>query len=285
MAHGKETLSDLDIPDWMVRMGVDWNVVARRVNAHFDTLVASGTYPTAAPRPTAIVSTRVRSEMLADTLAGLLLPAMDAAREATRRRECSERLQRIVLAMLLYESDHGELPPAYTVDADGNRLHSWRVVLLPYLGQQALYDKIRLDEPWNSEHNRKLHGQAVAFYQCPSAELSPGQTTFSVVVGPEMPFDGSDGKKLATFGPKSAAMILVVERTQPVCWMDPTQDVPQGVADVGIDKKQRRGGEIASPHPGGANFGLRNGGCHFLSEVIDIEVFKGLLRGTVEEVP
>ena len=187
--------------------------------------------------------------------------------------------------MLLYESDHGMLPPAYTADADGNPLHSWRVVLLPYLGQQSLYDKIRLDEPWNSEHNQKFHGEAVAFYQCPSATLSPGQTTYSVVVGPDMPFEGAEGKKLADFGPKSATMILVVERTQPVCWMDPTQDVSQGVADVGIDVNDGLGGEIASPHPGGANFGLRSGGCHFLSAVIDLDVFEGLLRGTIEVVP
>jgi hypothetical protein len=285
MSRGNNALSDLNIPGWMLRMGVDWNVVARRVNSHFDALVASGAYPTPTPRPTAIVSARVRSELLADTLGALLLPAMDAAREATRRRQCVERVQRVVLAMLLYESDHGELPPAYMVDADGNPLHSWRVVLLPYLGQQTLYDKIRLDEPWNSEHNRKFHGQAVAFYQCPSAELSPGQTTYSVVIGPEMPFEGAEGKKLASFGPKSSPTILVVERTQPVCWMDPTLDVPQSLADSGINVNDGRGGEIASPHPGGANFGLRNGGCHFLSQDIDLDVFTGLLRGTVEVVP
>jgi len=285
MAHGGSTLTDLEVPGWMLRMGLDWNVIARRVNAQFDALAANGTYPTPTPRPTAMISRQARSESVADILGALLLPAMDAAREATRRRQCAERMQRVALAMLLYESDRGTLPPACTVDADGNPLHSWRVVLLPYLGQQTLYDKIRLDEPWNSEHNRSFHSEAVAFYQCPSAELSPGQTTYSVVVGPEMPLEGAEGKKLAAFGPKSAAMILVVERTQPVCWMDPTQDVPQGVADVGIDKKQRRGGEIASPHPGGAIFGLRNAGCNFLSQDIDLDVFKGLLRGTVEEVP
>lgn len=285
LANGNDTLSDVDVPDWMVGMGLDWNLIARRVNAQYDTMLAGGAYVAPTSRPMAIVSTRVRSEMMADTLCALLLPALDAAQEATHRRQCVERMHRLALAMLLYESKHGMLPPACTVDAHGNPLHSWRVMLLPHLGQQSLYDKIRLNEPWNSEHNRKLHGEAVAFYQCPSAELSPGQTTYSVVVGPEMPFETANGKKLAHFGPKSAAMILVVEREQPVCWMDPTQDVSQGAADVGMDTNAALRAEITSPHPGGANFGLRNGGCRFVTETIDPEVFMGLLRGTIEEVP
>lgn len=285
IAHGNSSLSDtIKVPGWMEGMGLDWNVIARRVNAQHDTMLAKG-IPTTTRRRMAIISTRLRSELMGDMLGDYFLPAMEAAREATRRRQCQERIHRGNLAMLLYESDHGTLPPAYTVDADGNRLHSWRVALLPYLGQQRLYDKIRLDEPWNSKHNRKLNAETVAFYQCPSAALSPGQTTYSVVVGPEMPFEGAKGKRLADFGPKSAAMILFAERAQPVCWMDPTQSIPQAIADIGIDKDDGRGGEIASPHPGGALFGLRNGGCCFLPNVIDLEVFKGLLRGTVEEVP
>jgi len=284
LAHGNNPLSDIDIPEWKMKMGLDWNVIAQRINAQCDVVPVWSRSSTPTHRWMAIFSTRKRSELMADTLLIMTL-ATGAMEEYTRRRHCAERMRRVSLAMLLYESDHGTLPPAYTVDADGNPLHSWRVVLLPYLGGQTLYDKTRLDEPWDSEHNRKLHGEAVDFYQCPSAELSPGQTTYSVVVGPEMPFEGAKGKRLADFGPKSAAMILLAERAQPICWMDPTQSIPQGIADVGINVKDGRAGKIASPHPGGALFGLRNGSCHFLSSSIDFEVFKGLLRGTVEEVP
>jgi hypothetical protein len=286
MAHGNRSLSDFELPTYMPRTVFDWNVVARRVNGHVDTMLESGESPTLSPfRPMAIVSQRVRSEYLADILGALLLPALDAVEEATRRQQCVEHIHRTSLAMLLYEIDHGTLPPAYTVDAEGNALHSWRVLLLPYLGQQALYDRIRLDEPWDSERNREFHDETVVFYQCPSAALSSGQTTYSVVVGPDMPFESADGKKLADFGPKSAAMILVVERAHPICWMDPTQGIPQGVADVGINRGVEDGGEIGSPHPGGANFGLRSGCCRFVSDTIHPEVFEGLLRGTVEEVP
>jgi len=284
MAHGKGPLPDyMGVPVWVEKMGVDWSAVAKRVNTHYDTLFAGGGAPSCSFRSTAFVSTRVRSESLGDALGGFMVSGLDAASEAPRRRTCSERIHRITLAMWLYESDHGTLPPAYTVDANGNALHSWRVSLLPYLGQRALYDKIRLDEPWDSEHNRTFHYEAVDFCRCPSAGLSPGQTTYSVVVGRETAFVGAKGKKLADFGPKSASMILVVERALPVCWMNPTRDVSQRVADIGINVNKGAGGEIASPHPGGANFGLRNGGCSFLCS--DCEVLKGLLRGTVEELP
>ncbi len=284
-SYGTNSLSDVQVPAWMMRMGLDWNLIARRMNAYYDEMETGIAAPMPKPRRMAFISTRARSESMADIFTALLLPAVGAAEEATRRRQCAERMHRVALAMLLYEADHGTLPPAYTIDGDGNRLHSWRVALLPYLSQQTLYDKIRLDEPWDSEHNRKLHGEAVSFYQCPSAELSPGKTTYSVVVGADVPFEGADGNKLADFGPKSGPMILVVECAQPICWMDPTQDIPQGIADVGVNKDDGNGGEIASPHPGGALFGLRNGGCVFLTSTIDIETFKGLLRGTVEELP
>ena len=172
----------------------------------------------------------VRSRRVADAVAGLCMPAFQAIREANRRSNCVGNLHRITLAMLIYEREHGTLPPAYTVDADGNPLHSWRVLLLPYLGEEELYGKLRLDEPWDSEHNRQFHDAALAIYQCPSAELAPGQTTYSVVVGENTAFQAGEGKSLDDFGMN---LILVVEREQPVCWMDPTSELAESIAFEG----------------------------------------------------
>jgi len=223
--------------------------------------------------------------MFADMMGALMLPASGAAHEAMRRSVCVDRLRQITLAMLLYERDHGTLPPAYTAGSNGEPLHSWRVALLPYLGQQELYEKIRLDQPWDSSHNRQFHKQAGDFYQCPSASLSPGQTTYSVVVGPDAPFEADKGKPLSQFGPKSARMILVVERRQAACWMDPNFELPQADTEPGINRRDAGGMSIGSQHPGGANFGLRDGSVYFLSETIDAEQFKDLLHGTGDKVP
>ena len=286
MACGKGSLDDWGLPSQMPReIGLDWNLIARRINGYYDTMPSDDEIPRPAWRWQALVSPAARSELFADMVAALTLPAWEAAEEALRRRACVDRMHRVTLAILLYECDHGTLPPAYTVDASGNPLHSWRVLLLPYLGQQELFDSIRLDEPWDSEHNQQFHKHVLETYQCPSSGLKPGQTTYSVVVGPDTAFQAGQGKSLSDFGPKSAGMILLVERRSPGCWMDPALDVPQEVAEEGVNESAPGNDAIASPHPGGANVGQRSGSTQFLSEIVDSETLKGLLQGTGGRIP
>jgi hypothetical protein len=186
--------------------------------------------------------------------------------------------------MLIHERRHGTLPLACTVDADGNPLHSWRVLLLPYLGEEELFDKIRLDEPWNSPHNRQFHDRAVPVYQCPSAELAAGQTSYSVVVGEKTAFVAGEGKSLDSFGMN---LILVVEREQPVCWMDPTSEMTEAVAGKGIN---RIAGGLASPHldrtaphPNWMVVGFRDGSVQRIASPIDPTTLQGLLDGSAED--
>lgn len=280
LAHGKPIadIFDEEIP----RGRIDWNVVARRMNAHNDSLHAGQEMALVQNPLAALISRKVRSQMMADIFASIVV-ASPAGLGAVHRSTCSDHLRQISLAMLRYEIDHGTLPPAFTVDESGEPLHSWRVLLLPYLGQQELHDKIRLDEPWDSQHNRKFHIAEVEFYQCPAHALSAGRTRYAVVVGPDMPFQAGKGRPFSDFGPQSATMPLVVECKSDVCWMDPRQDVAQEMAYAGINStefaNQRTRNSIASPHPGGANFGLRGGACQFISEAIDAEDFRALLRG------
>ena len=81
-----------------------------------------------------------------------------------------ERMQRVVLGVQRYrEANGGAYPAAYTVDAEGKPLHSWRVLILPYLGdaESALYEQIRLDEPWDSEWNSQFHAQTPTVFVAP----------------------------------------------------------------------------------------------------------------------
>ena len=86
-------------------------------------------------------------------LLALLLPAVQAAREASRRMECSNNLKQISLAMHSYHDVYGSLPPAYTIDEEGRRLHSWRTLLLPYLEAGQIYEQLDLSQPWDSLDN------------------------------------------------------------------------------------------------------------------------------------
>src|SRR6476620_4852071 len=97
-------------------------------------------------------------------------PAVDmGSREAARRMQCSNNLHNIAIALQNYHDDHGSFPPAYIAAADGKPMHSWRVLLLPYLDREDLYAKYRFDEPWDGPNNSQLHGQALKVFLCSSS--------------------------------------------------------------------------------------------------------------------
>src|SRR5262245_36590716 len=82
--------------------------------------------------------------------------AIKGARGSAQRIQCANNLKQIGLALHNFEAVHSALPPQAIVDEEGEPLLSWRVAILPYIGEQALYDEFHLDEPWDSEHNLAL---------------------------------------------------------------------------------------------------------------------------------
>lgn len=134
-----------------------------------------------------------------------------------------QRVSRVVLAMLLYEKEHGHLPPAYTEDQQGNKLHSWRTLLLPYLGHQALYEQIRLDEPWDSRHNQQFWKEDLTVFQSSEHQVT-GTTSMAVVVGPNTAFPGNGGRRLSEIKKRFDQVAIVVEHPSTTPWMDPTQE-------------------------------------------------------------
>jgi hypothetical protein len=88
----------------------------------------------------------------------------------------------IVLAMLNFEDQRGRLPGRANFDVSGQPLLSWRVHLLPFLGQKELYEQFHLDEPWDSKHNRALIAKMPPIYRTPGAPAAAGKTRFVVPV-------------------------------------------------------------------------------------------------------
>src|SRR5262249_19251820 len=111
---------------------------------------------------------RISLEADLETTAELVAVPIRQAREAARRSQCTNNLKQIGLAMHDYHRAHGTFPPAYSTSPDGKPLLSWRVHILPFLGQKALYDEFHKDEPWDSEHNKTLISRMPAVYTCPS---------------------------------------------------------------------------------------------------------------------
>src|SRR5262249_1746028 len=76
--------------------------------------------------------------------------------QASAKDLVEEQLRTLAQAFDKYREKHGDYPPPAIYDRDGRPLLSWRVALLPYLGEESLYKSFKLDEPWDSLHNKRL---------------------------------------------------------------------------------------------------------------------------------
>jgi prepilin-type processing-associated H-X9-DG protein len=224
--------------------------------------------------------------LLAGVLAALLVPAVGAARDAARRTQCMNNVKQIGLAMQMYADTYRTFPPAYTVDAAGKPMHSWRVLLLPYLEGGPLYDQYRMDEPWDGPNNSQLAGLMPAVFRCPSEAATPGSTTtvYAVVNGPGAVFDGDKLCTLASVTDGLSNTLVVVEAAGAnIHWMEP-RDLDftqlQGVING------TGGNEIASHHPGMAVVGFADGSVRALPSSVQPTVVRALItRAGGEPIP
>lgn len=175
--------------------------------------------------------------VLAATVIGLLLlgqlfyPSLDGAREAILRSDCEDNLRKITLAIHEYESKYGHIPPPYSIADDGTPLHSWRVLLLPFLGEQSLYDEIDLDKPWDDPANIPFHDRMPEVYCCPAVKYhskwgSSGNTTaYIVVVDAGTPWNSISPPSLAQISNAdglSRTIAIVESENHRIPWMSPS---------------------------------------------------------------
>jgi len=215
----------------------------------------------------------------------LLFPAQASAPEAARRSQCVNNLKQIVLAMENYHRKYRCFPPAYTVDSTGQHLHSWRVLLLPFLEQKDVYDRLRLDEPYDSPHNRAVfesaefegHGRSLnmpGVFRCPSDRKNRTDTNYVLIVGPRTLSNGPKSVRLKDITDGASNTIAVVEiYDSGIRWYEP-RDLSAEQMSFRINDLEYVG--IASRHPGGAQVGLADGSVRFLSEDTDPRVVEAL---------
>lgn len=202
--------------------------------------------------------------------------AVVAAREAARRAQCLCNLCQITLALHNYHVAYGSFPPAHVDDADGKPMHSWRVLLLPFMEQQTLYSAYNLSEPWDSPGNRKLVRQMPPLFACPSRHpgVSTGLTSFVAVTGPRTAFP--DGRTVElddiTDGSSSTIMVAEVENVD-IAWTEP-RDLDVRAMSFRVNDPKRAG--ISSPHPGGAHVAFADGGKRFLRDRVTPAALRAL---------
>lgn len=169
----------------------------------------------------------------APIMAALLLPAVAQARGAAQRTVAVNNLKQIGLAMHNYHDTYRGFPAAYSTNRDGQALLSWRVHILPFIDQTALYEQFHLDEPWDSEHNKKLIPQMPQVYRSPDSMAEPGKTNYlgirgeqGVMVAPE---DDEKGKATPIGtrmnqildGTSNTIMVVEANDAKAVIWTKP----------------------------------------------------------------
>ena len=215
-------------------------------------------------------------------LVALLLPAVQAAREAARRMQCSNNLKQIGLAMHNYNQQYGCFPPAFIADKHGKAMHSWRVLILPFMDQKSLYDRYRFDEPWDGPHNKALASQMPAVYRCPT-EAGPDsvQTSYAMIVGPHAFSDGPTPRKFGDIKDGLSNTIMVAECAGAgINWLEPrdldTEKMTYHIQSPNGDRKPDKS-DICSDHAGVANVLFCDGAVRTLSFGLDPEILKALM--------
>jgi RNA polymerase sigma factor (sigma-70 family) len=165
----------------------------------------------------------VRGTMESKTpLVGMLIPAVQKVRTAAKQQVSMNNLKQIGLAMHNYHDTYGRLPPPAIVDKDGKPLLSWRVAILPFIEQDNLYRQFKLDEPWDSEHNKKLMAQMPSVYAPTKGPVKdPSGTYYQVFIGKDTVFEPGEKITLISITDGTSNTLMVVEAADTVSWTKP----------------------------------------------------------------
>jgi prepilin-type processing-associated H-X9-DG protein len=161
--------------------------------------------------------------MVGVTIVVLLLSFLGSDTRA--KEQCRENLKRIALALHDYESRNGSLPPACQKGKDGRPMVSWRVLILPFLARQDLYDAYHFDESWDSPSNSQLIAQMPEVFRCPAAPRDPpGRTSYVAVVGSQTMWPGDRGVTLeemsAADGVANTVCLIEIDKSD-IAWTEP----------------------------------------------------------------
>lgn len=199
------------------------------------------------------------------------LPAFQEFREMQDRVGTMRNIEKIASAMAAYAADHGTYPPAIIRDSNGAPMHSWRVLLLPYLNQTELHNQYNFDKPWNAPENSALSALMPDVYFAQSSQGGPAyEACYQLVTGPNTlnPTTGPLRPDQCLDDPaKTAIVVEAYSGTSGIVstggWLEPTElDITKMTGQIGLSQ----GVEIGGVTSGGAAIATADGRAHFLSE-------------------
>jgi hypothetical protein len=220
-------------------------------------------------------------------------PRESKATDAQLLARSFNNLKQIGLALHNFHDVHQHLPPAFVMGPDNRPWHSWRVLLLPYLDQAALYTRYRFDEPWDGPDNRKLLDEMPSIYADPvHGENREFYTHYVAISGDDMAFtaegadfDGGDiapalkegrGFRQFTDGTSNTLMVGPVGPDRKVPWMKP-EDIVVDDKFPNLGQKEGFAVPYKSDNRGAAPFLRCDGSVLALIETIDRNTFHAML--------
>lgn len=204
---------------------------------------------------------------------------MRSQRETIMRAQRARNLLALYVALVCYADDHGGLPPAHTTNRAGRPMHTWRVLLLPYLGEKSLYSQINRNEPWDNTANRRLSGLMPEHYRSPlEAERHGATTSYFAVLGSHAPWwSTGDVKPWEAAGSDEIMLIELVGSKTP--WMEPRDLTLEQVLDI----LRPENGSGVGGRGGEVNYLTVSGKVRTIDPKIDRESLRKLLLGEVGE--
>lgn len=185
-------------------------------------------------------------------------------RQGRTRIASIKNLETIAIALNAYAADHGSYPAPAITSKSGKPLLSWRVTLLPYLGEEELYDRFDLNASWDSAQNQTITYQDMpAVYRHPTMQGWTTETAYHLVTGTGtlFPPSGPLGPKQVIDG--STKTILVVEASGSSSWTEP---VDVDLAASGGTINVSSGNDFGGVTPGGMCLVTVDERGHFLPE-------------------
>jgi hypothetical protein len=200
--------------------------------------------------------------------AGLWLRADDGPRGQDRpdlaaaRKLSADNLQKIARAVIEYANQKGLVPPPAVLGADGRPLYSWRVLVLPYLGEKQLYEEFRPGEPWDGPHNKALLAKMPRVYASVRGKpRDPYATCYQAIVGPGAGLEVRQRLRWPqSYADGTYNTVMLAETVDAVPWSKP--------ADLPYDPGKplpRLGGLF----PDGFHVAMWDGATHFFKRDFD----------------
>lgn len=195
-----------------------------------------------------------------------------ASSNAMARTQTINVLKQMSIGVYAHNEIHRSMPPGATFDAHGQALHGWQTALLPFVEQEELHKRIRLDLPWQHLQNRACFQQRVPVYESPFIETSPANPYAFTHYSGNMHVLGSRALRLPGDFPDGSSYTLLmgdaagtfVPWGKPGNWRDPALGINRGSHSFG------------NPSLDGAYFALADGSVRFISDKVSLETLKAL---------